>query len=87
MFVAGESSGVWGGGPGGRGTKSRKRATKTRPVVAVWDGRKRGKIYPGYCGERDPARLLTGHGGAIRSLYTPENPSEEAYVAVCCRWS
>ncbi|CAM9306246.1 unnamed protein product, partial [Ectocarpus sp. 6 AP-2014] len=62
VFVAGEQ-----GGGGGR----RK---KQRAVVAVWDGRKRGKIYPGFGGERDPTRLLTGHGRPIRSLYTPHNP-------------
>ncbi|CAN0180747.1 unnamed protein product [Scytosiphon promiscuus] len=74
VFVAGESGGSCGGGPHGTGGKSRKRVPKTRAVIAVWNGRKRGKIYPGFCGERDPTRLLTGHGGAIRSLYTPQNP-------------
>ncbi|CAN0054767.1 unnamed protein product, partial [Ectocarpus fasciculatus] len=63
VFVAGEKE-----GSGGRGR------TKQRAVVAVWDGRKRGKIYPGFGGERDPTRLLTGHGRPIRSLYTPHNP-------------
>ncbi|CAN0502844.1 unnamed protein product, partial [Ectocarpus sp. 8 AP-2014] len=62
VFIAGEKAG--GGG----------RRTKQRAVVAVWDGRKRGKIYPGFGGERDPTRLLTGHGRPIQSLYTPHNP-------------
>jgi len=69
VFVVGETSG------GGVGC-GRRKAKKKRAVIAVWDGRKRGKIYPGYGGERDPVRLLSGHGGAIQSLYTPNNPGE-----------
>lgn len=69
VFVVGESGGGNGGG-------NRRKASKSRAVVAVWDGRKRGKVYPGYGGELDPNRLLIGHGRAIQSLYTPENPGE-----------
>eukprot|EP00752_Nemacystus_decipiens_P001850 g1783.t1 len=66
VFVVGVNGGVNGG--------SRRKASKSRAVVAVWNGRKRGTIYPGYGGERDPMRLLIGHGRPIQSLYTPENP-------------
>lgn len=72
VFVVGES----GGDGGGKHRKARKR----RAVVAVWNGRKRGTIYPGYCGERDPTRLLIGHGRPIQSLYTPENPGERSRI-------
>lgn len=70
VFVVGENGGDGGG--------NRRKARKRRAVIAVWDGRKRGTIYPGYCGERDPTRLLTGHGRPIQSLYTPENPGERS---------
>lgn len=72
VFVVGETS----GGGVGCGRRGRRKARKNRAVIAVWDGRKRGKIYPGYGGERDPARLLAGHGGAIQSLFTPDDPGE-----------
>eukprot|EP00903_Cladosiphon_okamuranus_P008062 g7776.t1 len=67
VFVVGESGGGDGGG-------NRGKASTRRVAVAVWDGRKRGKIHPGYGGELAPTRLLVGHGRAIQSLYTPENP-------------
>lgn len=70
VFVVGENGGDRGG--------TRRKATKRRAVIAVWNGRKRGTIYPGYGGERDPIRLLIGHGRPIRSLYTPENPGERS---------
>lgn len=72
VFVVGETN----DGGVGCARRGRRKARKKRAVIAVWDGRKRGKIYPGYGGERDPTRLLSGHGGAIKSLYTPDNPGE-----------
>lgn len=72
VFVVGETS----GGSFGSGSRRGRKTKKKRAVIAVWNGRKRGKIYPGYGGEKDPTRLLSGHGGAIQSIYTPDNPGD-----------
>lgn len=71
VFVVGENGGNGGG-------NHRRKAVKRRAVIAVWNGRKRGTTYAGYGAERDPIRLIVGHGRPIQSLYTPKDPGERS---------
>lgn len=82
VFITGKTGCVAGGGvKTSKATDETLKPTKKRAVVAVWNGRKRSMMHPGGGGggeEIQPTRLLTGHGGEIRSLHSPDNPGDVA---------